>query len=43
MYVCMYVCVCVCVYIYILINIKVYHKTFPQFRTLFMVLDFNIN
>ena len=29
MYVCMYVCVCVC----IIINIKVYHKTFPQFRT----------
>ena len=27
MYVCMYVCVCV------IINIKVYHKTFPQFRT----------
>ena len=25
MYVCMYVC--------IIINIKVYHKTFPQFRT----------
>ena len=23
----------VCVYIYIIINIKVYHKTFPQFRT----------
>ena len=33
MYVCMYVCVSVCVYIYIIINIKVYHKTFPQFRT----------
>ena len=29
MYVCMYVCVCVC----IIINIKVYHKTLPQFRT----------
>ena len=33
----MYVCVCVyiyvSVYIYIIINIKVYHKTFPQFRT----------
>ena len=28
-YIYMYVCVCV----YILINIKVYHKTFPQFRT----------
>ena len=27
MYVCMYVCVC------IIINIKVYHKTFSQFRT----------
>ena len=27
MHVCMYVCVCV------LINIKVYHKTFSQFRT----------
>ena len=23
----------VCVYIYIIINIKVYYKTFPQFRT----------
>ena len=22
-----------CVYIYIIINIKVYHKTFPQFGT----------
>ena len=32
-YVCMYVCVCVYIYIYIIINIKVYHKTFPQFRT----------
>ena len=31
MYVCMYVCVCVCVCI--IINIKVYHKTLPQFRT----------
>ena len=29
MYVCMYVCVC----IYIIINIKVYHKTFSQFKT----------
>ena len=28
-YIYMYVCVCV----YIIINIKVYHKTFPQFRT----------
>ena len=25
--------VCMCVYIYIIINIKVYHKTFPQFGT----------
>ena len=25
--------VCVYIYIYIIINIKVYHKTFPQFRT----------
>ena len=24
---------CVSVYIYIIINIKVYHKTFSQFRT----------
>ena len=31
MYVCMYVCMCVCVCI--IINIKVYHKTLPQFRT----------
>ena len=31
-YVCMYVCMYVSVYIYIIINIKVYHKTFPQFR-----------
>ena len=31
MYVCMYVYVCVCVCV--IINIKVYHKTFPQFRT----------
>ena len=30
-YICMYVCMCLC--IYIIINIKVYHKTFPQFRT----------
>ena len=30
-YACMYVCVCVCV----LINIKVYHKTFSQFRTIY--------
>ena len=29
MYVCMCVCVCVCV----IINIKVYHKTFPLFKT----------
>ena len=28
-YIYMYVCVCVC----IIINIKVYHKTFPQFKT----------
>ena len=28
----MYVCMCLCIYIYIIINIKVYHKTFPQFR-----------
>ena len=33
MYVCMCVCVCVCVCVCIIINIKVYHKTFPQFRT----------
>ena len=33
MYVCMYVCVCVCVCVFVIINIKVYHKTFPQFRT----------
>ena len=26
-------CVSLCVYIYIIINIKVYHKTFSQFRT----------
>ena len=34
-YVCMYVCMCLCIYIYIyiIINIKIYHKTFPQFRT----------
>ena len=25
--------VCMSVYIYIIINIKVYHKTFSQFRT----------
>ena len=30
-YVCMYVFVYI--YIYIIINIKVYHKTFPQFKT----------
>ena len=29
----MYVCMCVYIYIYIIINIKIYHKTFPQFRT----------
>ena len=29
----MYVCMYVSMYIYIIINIKVYHKTFPQFRT----------
>ena len=28
----MYVRMCLCIYIYIIINIKVYHKTFPQFR-----------
>ena len=28
-----YVCMYVSMYIYIIINIKVYHKTFPQFRT----------
>ena len=28
----MYVCIYVSVYIYIIINIKVYHKTFSQFR-----------
>ena len=28
-----YICMYVFVYIYIIINIKVYHKTFPQFRT----------
>ena len=33
MYVCMCVCVCVCVCVCIVINIKIYHKTFPQFRT----------
>ena len=32
-YIYIYMYVCVCVYIYIIINIKVYHKTFPQFRT----------
>ena len=34
-YIYMYVCMCLCIYIYIyiIINIKVYHKTFPQFRT----------
>ena len=30
-YIYIYVCICVCVYI--IINIKVYHKTFHQFRT----------
>ena len=29
----MYVYVCVYIYIYIIINIKVYHKTLPQFKT----------
>ena len=28
-----YIYVCMCVYIYIIINIKVYHKTLPQFST----------
>ena len=28
-----YIYMYVSVYIYIIINIKVYHKTFPQFRT----------
>ena len=32
-YIYMYVWLYVFVYIYIIINIKVYHKTFPQFRT----------
>ena len=36
-YICVCVCVCVggwvCMYIYIYIIIKVYHKTFPQFKT----------
>ena len=32
-YIYIYVCVCVCVCVCIIINIKVYHKTFPQFRT----------
>ena len=31
LYIYIYVCICVCVYI--IINIKVYHKTFHQFRT----------
>ena len=29
----MCVCVCVCVCVCIIINIKVYHKTFSQFKT----------
>ena len=29
----MYVCVCVCVCVGVIINIKVYHKTFPLFKT----------
>ena len=33
MYVCIYECVCVCVCVCIIINIKVYHKTFSQFKT----------
>ena len=37
LYIYIYVCVCVCMYmyvcVYIIINIKVYHKTFHQFRT----------
>ena len=32
-YIYIYICVCVCVCVCIIINIKVYHKTFPQFRT----------
>ena len=34
-YIYIFICMCLCIYIYIyiLINIKVYHKTFPQFRT----------
>ena len=32
-YIYMYVYVCVYIYIYIIINIKVYHKTLPQFKT----------
>ena len=28
-----YVCVCVCVCVCVIINIKVYHKTLPQFKT----------
>ena len=31
-YIYIYVCMYVSVYIYIIINIKVYHKTFSQFR-----------
>ena len=26
-------CVCVCVCVCIIINIKIYHKTLPQFKT----------
>ena len=32
-YIYIYICMYVSVYIYIIIDIKVYHKTFPQFRT----------
>ena len=32
-YIYIYIYMYVFVYIYIIINIKVYHKTFPQFRT----------
>ena len=32
-YIYIYICMCMCVCIYIIINIKIYRKTFPQFRT----------
>ena len=32
-YIYIYICVCVCVCVCVIINIKVYHKTFPQFKT----------